>query len=118
MIDLFVNGVAELTSKDKEELSAAFYGLSGANVEEIVKKSIRNAVIHNVAFTRRNIYEELFIFRSIVPQSCNSERDILRYKAKYLRECSEKVFSLQTIADILGSSKTTISKIIKEANES
>jgi len=42
----------------------------------------------------------------------------ISYKAKYLRECSEKVFSLQTIADILGSSKTTISKIIKEANES
>ena len=34
-------------------------------------------------------------------------------KAKYLRNCNEKVFSLQIIADILGSSKTTISKLVK-----
>ena len=42
---------------------------------------------------------------------------ILKTKAKFLRECDEKVFSLQVIADILGSSKTTISKLVKEADE-
>lgn len=51
---------------------------------------------------------------NIVPQNCEDNRKILQIKAKYLRECSEKIFSLQTIADILGSSKTTIQKFVKE----
>lgn len=49
-----------------------------------------------------------------MPQNCEDNRKILQIKAKYLRECSEKIFSLQTIADILGSSKTTIQKFVKE----
>lgn len=35
-------------------------------------------------------------------------------KAKYLRNCNEKIFSFQVIADVLGCFKTTISKLVKE----
>lgn len=105
-----------LNEKDVAELSTLFYGLSGAEIEELITKSIRNAVIHNHPFDKRNIYEEYFVLQNILPQNCNDTRKLLQIKAKHLRNCNEKIFSLQVIADILRSSKTTIQKIVKEAD--
>lgn len=116
MIELFTNGVEKLNEKDRYELSTLFFGLSGAEIEEIITKSLRSAIIHDHDFNKSSIYEEYFILKSILPQNCNNSRKLLQIKAKYLRECSEKVFSLQIIADILGSSKTTIQKLIKEGD--
>ena len=115
MIDLFSKGNHNLSQKEKCELATAFTGLSGANIEEIILKAIRNAVINESQVSKLDFYEELFAFENIIPQNCNTERQILKTKAKFLRKCNEKVFSLQVIADILGSSKTTISKLVKEA---
>lgn len=116
LIYLFTGHMGALGEKDVAELSTLFYGLSGAEIEELITKSIRNAVIHNHSFDKKNIYEEYFILQNILPQNCNDTRKLLQIKAKYLRKCNEKIFSLQVIADILGSSKTTIQKIIKEAD--
>ena len=114
LIYLFTNQRGNFTEKDIEQFSTLFYGLSGAEIEEIIIKSIRNSVIHNCSFGKQNIYEEYFISRNILPQNCNDDRRLLQIKAIHLRKCNEKVFSLQAIADILGSSKTTIQKIVKE----
>ena len=114
LILLFLNNVIDLKEKDILELSTLFYGLSGAEIEEIIVKSIRKAIIYDTSFEKKDIYEEFFSSKNIVPQNCENNREILQIKAKYLRNCSEKIFSLQTIADILGSSKTTIQKIVKE----
>ena len=116
LIYLFAGHMGTLSEKDVTELSTLFYGLSGAEIEELITKSIRNAVIHNHFFDKKNIYEEYFILQNILPQNCNDTRKLLQIKAKYLRKCNEKIFSLQVIADVLGSSKTTIQKIIKEAD--
>lgn len=117
MIDLFINDNAKLTTKEKQELATAFAGLSGASVEEIIKKAMRNAVIYGCQFTKSSIYEELFIFRNILPQNYENDRLILRRKVKYLRQCDEKVFSYAVIASILQISKTTVSKLISEEDE-
>lgn len=114
LIYLFSNDVYQFTSKEILEISTLFEGHSGSDIEEIITKAIRNAVIHNTSFCVSNIYEELFITQNIVPQNCNNSRKLLQIKARYLRNKDPKVFSLQTIADILGSSKTTIQKIVKE----
>lgn len=114
LILLFLNNVIDLKEKDILELSTLFYGLSGAEIEEIIVKSIRKAIIYDTCFEKKDIYEEFFSSKNMVPQNCENNREILQIKAKYLRNCSEKIFSLQTIADILGSSKTTIQKIVKE----
>lgn len=114
LIYLFTSNMRKLTEKDITELSTLFYGLNGAEIEELITKSIRNSVIYDIPFDKKKIYEEYFIFKNILPQNCSDSRQLLQIKAKYLRKCNEKVFSLQTIADILGSSKTTIQKIIKE----
>lgn len=116
MIDLFTNGSIEFSVKEKRELATAFSGLSGANIEEIIKKAFRNAIVHEKVFDKLSIYEELFVFKNILPQNYNNAKDILRIKAKFLRECDDKVFSLQAIADILQSSKTTIQKLVKEVD--
>ncbi|MGC2873342.1 anti-phage ATPase IteA [Ihubacter sp. mB4P-1] len=116
LIYLFTGHMGTLSEKDVTELSTLFFGLSGAEIEELITKSIRNAVIHNHSFDKKNIYEEYFILQNILPQNCNDTRKLLQIKAKYLRKCNEKIFSLQVIADVLGSSKTTIQKIIKEAD--
>mgnify|MGYP002544726819 FL=1 len=116
LIYLFTGHMGTLSEKDVTELSTLFFGLSGAEIEELITKSIRNAVIHNHSFDKKNIYEEYFILQNILPQNCNDTRKLLQIKAKYLRKCNEKIFSLQVIADVLESSKTTIQKIIKEAD--
>lgn len=116
MIDLFVNRASDFSEKEKYEMAVAFEGLSGANIEEIIKKAIRNSVIHGTAFNKTSIYEELFIFKNILRNS-DDNRDLLRAKARFLRGCNSKVFSLQVIADILGSSKTTVQKLVKEADD-
>ena len=116
LIYLCPGHMGPLSEKDVTELSTLFFGLSGAEIEELITKSIRNAVIHNHSFDKKNIYEEYFILQNILPQNCNDTRKLLQIKAKYLRKCNEKIFSLQVIADVLGSSKTTIQKIIKEAD--
>lgn len=114
LVTLFANGLYSFSKKEIVEISTLLDGQSGADIEEIVTKAIRNSVIHNCPFSIANIYNELFITKNIVPQNCNDPRELLQIKAKYLREKDSKVFSLQVIADILGSSKTTIQKIVKE----
>lgn len=113
MIDLFATKTIELSQKEKTELSTIFKGVSGASIEEIIKKAIRNSVIEGKEFCKKSIYDEFFVYKNILPQNCDNEKEIMAIKAKYLRNCNEKVFSLQIIADILGSSKTTISKLVK-----
>ncbi|MDE8227187.1 ATP-binding protein [Erysipelothrix rhusiopathiae] len=114
MIDLFTQNSIELNDKEKNELATTFLGLSGADIEEIITKALRNSIVHNYPFTKNSIYEELFIYKNIIPQNVSDEREILKTKARYLRNTNEKMFSLQIIAEILGSSKTTIQKIVKE----
>lgn len=116
MIDLFTHQSIELSEKEKFELACVLDGLSGADIEEIIIKALRNSIIHNSTFTKNDIFEELFVYKNIIPQNFNDKRKILGIKARYLRSKDSKVFSLQVIADILGSSKTTIQKIVKEDN--
>ena len=116
MIDLFTQESSNLSQKDKEELAYVLQGLSGADIEEILVKTIRSSVILEKNISKKDYYEEVFRFKGIL-NSNNSEKNQLKCKAKYLRNCNEKIFSLQVIADILDSSKTTISKLVKEGEE-
>ena len=114
LITSFSNGIYKFSQKEILEISTLLDGQSGSDIEDIITKAIRNSVIHNSSFSVSSIYEELFITKNIIPQNCNDSRELLQIKAKYLRDKDSKIFSLQTIADILGSSKTTIQKIVKE----
>ncbi len=116
MIDLFTKRAHNLNAKEKAELATALTGLSGANIEEVLVKAIRKSVIQDKSIEKIDFYNELFEFKGIIPQNCVSKNTLLGIKALFLRNCNEKIFSYQVIADILKSSKTTISKLIKEVN--
>lgn len=116
LINLFTNNLYIFSKKEVLEISTLFIGLSGADIEEIITKSLRNSIIYDHPFTISNIYEEFFTTKNLLPQNCDDSRELLQIKAKYLRDRDSKVFSLQVIADILGSSKTTIQKLVKEVN--
>ncbi len=116
MIDLFTKQAHNLNAKEKVELATALTGLSGANIEEVLVKAIRKSVIQDKSIEKIDFYNELFEFKGIIPQNCVSKNTLLGIKTSFLRNCNEKIFSYQVIADILKSSKTTISKLIKEAN--
>lgn len=116
MIDLFTKQANNLNAKEKVELATALTGLSGANIEEVLVKAIRKSVIQDKSIEKIDFYNELFEFKGIIPQNCVSKKTLLGIKTSFLRNCNEKIFSYQVIADILKSSKTTISKLIKEAN--
>ncbi|CAK7055220.1 ATP-binding protein [Tissierella sp.] len=117
MIDLFTNDSIKFTKKEIRELAIAFGGLSGASVEEIIKKAMRNSVVYGYKFSKFSIYDELFVFKDIVPQNWENDRILLKKKAKFLRQCNEKVFSYAVIANILQVSKTTASKLILEEDK-
>ena len=114
MLDLFLNGSVILAEKEKRELACVLLGLSGAEIEEIIKKAIRNAIIFNNEISKLNIYDELFSTKNIVITDDMGERELLKQKAKYLRACDSKIFSYSAIAKILGISKTTVATLISE----
>lgn len=116
MLTLFTRGAIKLSAKETHELAVACHGLSGADLEQIITRAFRNAVIHGESFNKLSIYNELFLFKKIIPQNLDTPKELLRIKAKFLRGQNPKVFSLQIIADILGSSKTTIQKLVKEGD--
>lgn len=112
MIDLFSNKAIVFSDKDKEELASVFFGLSGANIEEIIKKSLVDSIIHNNKFSKINIFEEYFSFKKILPQDLKDKKAELKIKANFLRSCNKRVFSYSSIAEILNTSKTSVSKLI------
>lgn len=114
LIDIFLGNSLKLAIRDKKILSYAFKGLSGANIEEIIKKALRNAIVHDKNITKETIYEEIFKFRNIYTKYGENDKVLLKKKAIYLRECSEKAFSYSVIAEILGISKTKVATIINE----
>ncbi len=116
MIDIFSNGTGEFDEKTKHNLAIAFEGLSGADIEEIIKKSIRNKVIHRLDYSLTNVYDEYFLYINLIPQQIDNQKHILKMKANYLREKNSKVFSYQSIADALNVSKTQVSNLLQESD--
>ncbi|TCS97020.1 AAA family ATPase [Hazenella coriacea] len=117
MIELFIKSGSQFTKRDKNELSIAFLGLSGSEIEEIIIKAIRNSIIFEKGFTKQSIFDEYFIFRNLTLQNANTERDLLKKKAKFLRSCDGKVFSYSIISRILGVSKTMVATLLGEEND-
>lgn len=114
IIDIFIGNNTDFNDKDKNELAHIFIGLSGANIEDIIKKAIRNSIIYNQEFSKYKIYEEFFIYKQLYVSDKYNAKDITIKKAKYLRECNSKIFSYAVIADILQISKTQVSTILTE----
>ena len=114
MIDLFSHGIVHFDSKERDVMAIAFRGLSGADIQGIIKKALRNAVIASKEVSQTDIYNEFFSWSKIIPQNCNDKKEQNTIKANFLRSCDEKLCSYSVIATILDISKTAVSNIFKE----
>lgn len=111
LLDLFINKKFDLSIKNKELLSYAFQGCSGATIEEIVKKSIRECVVNNKDFSVRNVYAELFAFKGFPDEQTNKkayQKEVINYLYKEIG----KPFSYDTISEILNISKSQIKPLM------
>lgn len=114
MIDLFSHDIMSFDHKDRSLMAIAFRGLSGADIEGIVKKALRNAIIASKEVSLTDVYNEFFSSSKIIPQNCNDKKEQNAIKANFLRSCDAKHFSYSVIASILGISKTSVSHLCKE----
>ncbi|GHU66317.1 ATPase [Spirochaetia bacterium] len=114
MLDLFLNDRSVLQNKEKQEIATILVGLSGADIEEIIKKAIRNSIIYGRNFSKTDVYKEFFSLKNIIPHDITDERAAIKEKARYLRACDKKMFSYSVIAGILDISKTKVSGLIQE----
>jgi len=114
IIDLFSYDIIHFDSKERTLMAIAFRGLSGADIEGIIKKTLRNSIIKNKDVSLTDIYNEFFSCNKIIPQNCNDKKEQNTIKANFLRSCDEKLFSYSVIASILDISKTAVSNIFKE----
>lgn len=114
MIGVFSGNRLIMSEKEVDNIIPLFKGLSGADIETIIKKATRNSILYSTDLSINNIYNEFFNHKRLIPQDCTDAKRIISIKAKYLRSFNPKVFSLQTIADILGCSKSFVSKMLKE----
>ncbi|WP_316558433.1 ATP-binding protein [Methanimicrococcus hongohii] len=116
LIDLFTKNNIEFNFKEKKEFSILFNGLSGSDIEEIIKKAIRNSILNDSSFSKRDIYDEFFLNMNIIPQNCKNKREENIIKAKYLKNL-DPIFSYSVIGDVLDLSKSTVYSLISEKGE-
>lgn len=114
MISIFTNRES-LTSKEISVLAAMFAGKSGADIELVIKKARRNAIINSTDFTYKLIISE-FLDIHFQGTNIDNEKIFVNKAVIYLRNIEPKIFTYDLISELLGVSKTTISKIIKEVN--
>jgi AAA+ superfamily predicted ATPase len=104
------------SEKDKKMIATAIAGFSGADIEEICNKATIDSVLQSEPISIGSVFNYILSFRGIgntqngdsqTPKSVHYER------AKYLRKIDSKLFSYGQIADIMGTSKSYISNLLK-----
>ncbi len=112
MIPLFIKGDKKFNEKELIELSICFEGMSGAEIEELINKAQRNAVIVGEELTKRHILEEVFVKYKISGSNPENKYEQARFLKSKNKE--KKVFTLEVIGEIVGLSKGYLSNILKE----
>ena len=115
MIPLFIKGKVVFDEKELLELAICLEGLSGSDIEEILHKAQRTAIIKGDVFSINYIFEEIFMRENISGTSSDSKHQ----QAKYLKtkNRNRKIFTLDSIGEIVGLSKGHLSTILKEDND-
>lgn len=94
-----------------EILSNMLYGKSGAEIENFVKQERRESIIMSREFTMDNILKKAT--EEKIEQTFGSIEVSNSRKILFLRNINPKVFTYDIISEIIGVSKSTISKVIR-----
>ncbi len=117
IINYYIKGKLELKENELLQLSICFQNKSGAFIEEIINKSMRNAILKNEPFSKKSIYKQIFLSEGITEEMENSYQK----KASFLKSknTNKKYFTYEDIGEILGLTKGYICNILKgeEINE-
>ncbi|NLB76449.1 MAG: ATP-binding protein [Crenarchaeota archaeon] len=116
LIDLFLADNS-FSDKEKNLISTALSGFSGADIEEICNKTTIDAVLQNQSFSLITVFNYIFEFLNIGRQRNGDNvtvKTMHRERAKYLRELNTKLFSYSQIASIFGTSKSYVSDLLKD----
>jgi SpoVK/Ycf46/Vps4 family AAA+-type ATPase len=114
LLDIFISDKLPIESSQKDLLAIAFAGLSGATVEEIVKKTIRDSVIAGKECTYRDIFFELFLYKGFTENDVSHNKESLKNCIRFLHDLG-KPFTYDVITEITGiSSKSMITPLLNE----
>jgi len=114
LIRLFLADTS-FSEKEIDLISAAFIGLSGADIEEICNKATIDSILLGQSISLSSVFENIFDFLNVgrKPNGDSlSTKAMNRERAKYLRHLDDKLFSYAHIASIFGVSKSYVSDLI------
>ncbi len=100
------------------QLNILFKNFSGADIEEIIKKSKIDAIVYKTNLTASIISNHYFQFlsmRNLIDLSPN-DKDSTNIKIKFLRDLDSKLFSYATIGDFVDKSKSYVSSVLNESD--
>lgn len=115
LVKLFLTETS-FSNKEIDLMSAAFTGLSGADIEEVCNKAQIDSILMGQQISLSSVFENIFDFLNVGRKSNDdvlSTKAINRERAKYLRNLDEKLFSYANIASIFGTSKSYVSDLMK-----
>ncbi len=116
LIKLFL-GVDKLNKMECEILAYVFKDLTGAQIEDICKSSLRESIIKENQFSIKILVNKFFSYIDFFSSDSElSERERAKKMAIYLRNINEKVFSYSQIANLIGYSKAHIGQLIREGS--
>lgn len=99
-------------------LNILFKNFSGADIEEIIKKSKIDAIVYKTDLSVNIISNHYFQFlsmRNLIDLSSN-DKNSTNIKIKYLRDLDSKIFSYATIGDFVEKSKSYVSAVLNESD--
>ena len=117
-LDLIKHFLKEITLSEIDFgiLSHLFKGLTGAEIEEICRKALMDALIsgNNVEINSLVLmyFDYIRLFKS-EDEGQLSEKEKEKIITNYLRNLNQKAFSYNNIARMLGRSKTHVSNLLK-----
>lgn len=116
-LHIIKNHLSSSSLDDIEMMAHLFRGLSGAAITEVCKNAKREAIISNKdTITLKEISD--FFFNSYFSTDSNhlslDKPVTLEQRIFYLRELDQKVFNYSVIGELLGISKSTISRILNK----
>ncbi|EGT0680524.1 AAA family ATPase [Clostridium perfringens] len=109
IINLFIKDIITLNDKELDILTLLTKGMSGAEIEQIITKSIQKSVIYEYELKLVDFLNEILDLKL----GNDTQLDV-KEKIKYLRELNEKKFSYSTLGEIFSLSKTKVSNLLKE----
>lgn len=115
MLKIFLKNT-QISDKNILRLSKVFLGFSGSDIEEMINKSRRKAIINDTPFSIKDVFVEVFDTKEIVSYN-DTEKDKQEKLCDFLRSIDEKLFSYSFIGEILGISKSQVSKILNRGED-